>query len=306
TLLDQGHAVIGVDIVNDYYDVRMKQARQKQLLSDKFTFYQLDIASIKDMAPIFEKHKIDTIIHLAAQAGVRYSVTNPWAYEHSNNLGTLTMFECARKHNIRILYASSGSVYGATTPPFKESQECITPVSLYGATKRANELLAHSYYKMYGVKSVGLRFFTVYGTYGRPDLAMFIFTKKILKGEPISVYNGGDMVRTFTHITDIVAGIQKIIEHDELECELFNLSGGEAVTLNRYIELIEERVGQKAQKNMMPMQPGDVREAVADITKAKQILNYEPQMTLDKGISEFTNWFMKNKEWLLELEDGKQ
>lgn len=308
-LLKEGNIVIGIDILNDYYDVRIKERRQDVLFEFKnYHFYKEDFADYDILDEIVKKEKPEIIIHLAAQAGVRYSLTNPWAYERSNMLGTMNIFEVAKNNDIkRVLYASSSSVYGKNTKsPFSESDRCDTPISIYAASKKANEMFAHSYSHLYGIETAGLRFFTVYGKYGRPDLALFKFVKNILLDKPIDVYNMGQMGRDFTYVDDIVSGIIGIMNKEKLGCTVYNLGGDNPVTLMKFIELIEEALGKKAEKNMMPMQPGDVKETMADISKARNEVGYEPKTKIDEGVKIFVDWFVENKNWLLELEDGKQ
>ena len=287
-LLERGNAVIGIDNLNNYYDPKLKLARLKILKKyPKFTFYKADIA--KEL-PI--KEHIDVICHLAAQAGVRYSLENPKLYEKSNMLGTLNIFEFARKNKIKsVIYASSSSVYGnSKKTPFTESQKLNTPISLYAATKKANELYAYVYHHLYGINMTGLRFFTVYGSFGRPDMALFKFTKNILKDKPIDVYNFGKMKRDFTYIDDIIDGTIKAIDK-AYAFEIFNLAKGEPIKLTSFIEEIEKNTKKKAKKNLLPMQPGDVSETFGDITKAKAKLGYNPKTSISKGIKIFINWY---------------
>lgn len=308
-LLKENNTVIGIDIINDYYDVRVKEKRNKILLENpNYHFYKEDFSDFEKLDEIIKKEKPEIIIHLAAQAGVRYSLTNPWAYEKSNYLGTMNIFEAAKLNNIkRVLFASSSSVYGKNTKqPFCETDPVNTPISVYAASKRANELLAHSYNHLYGIETAGLRFFTVYGKYGRPDLALFKFVKNILLDKPIDVYNNGEMGRDFTYVDDIVSGIIGIMNKENLNYELYNLGGDNPVTLMKFIELIEKSLDKKANLNMMAMQPGDVKETTADITKARTEVGYDPKTKIDEGVKIFCDWFLENQDWLLELEDGKQ
>jgi len=308
-LLNEGNIVIGIDMINDYYDVRIKNKRNEVLLENpNYHFYKQDFSDFKKLDEIIKKEKPELIIHLAAQAGVRYSLTNPWAYAHSNYLGTLNIFESAKLNNIkRVLFASSSSVYGNNKKsPFSETDRTDTQISLYAASKKANEVLAHSYHHLYGIETAGLRFFTVYGRYGRPDLALFKFTKNILQDKEIEVYNNGEMGRDFTYVDDIVSGIIGIINKEDLKYELYNLGGDNPVTLMKFIELIENHLGKKAKIKFLPMQPGDVKETYADISKARTDVGYEPKTKIEEGIKIFCDWFVENKDWLLELEDGKQ
>lgn len=308
-LLEEGKTVIGIDEMNDYYDPKIKVKRNEILEKyDDYHFYKEDFAEYSKLKEIVKNHEPDIIIHLAAQAGVRYSLTNPWAYERSNYHGTMNIFEVAKEFEIkRVLYASSSSVYGNNKKiPFSEEDRCDSQISVYAASKKANEVLAHSYHHLYGIEMAGLRFFTVYGTYGRPDLALFKFAKNILLNKPIDVYNKGEMGRDFTFVEDIVSGILGIAKKEDLKNEVYNLGGDNPVTLMRFIEIIEEKLGKKAEKNMMEMQPGDVKETYADISKARADVGYEPKTKIEEGIGIFCDWFLENKEWLLELDDGKQ
>jgi UDP-glucuronate 4-epimerase len=243
---------------------------------------------------VFEENKFDRIIHLGAQAGVRYSLTNPHIYLRSNIEGTLNIFECARKYGIKhIVYASSSSVYGGNTKiPFSESDPVEKPISFYAKTKRSNELMAYTYHHLYGITSTGLRFFTVYGPYSRPDMAAWIFAKNITEGKEIQLFNNGHMRRDFTYVTDIVDGILKAAELD-LGCEIINLGNNGPVELTYFVELIEKNLGKKAIKKHLPMQPGDVPATWADISKAKKLLNWEPITSIEEGMIKFIDWYKK-------------
>ncbi|MEI7718975.1 MAG: NAD-dependent epimerase/dehydratase family protein [archaeon] len=272
-LLKQGNYIIGLDCINDYYDPRIKNKRNQILIKNKnYKFYKQDITNFEELNKIIKEENPEAIVHLAAQAGVRYSLTNPWAYENANNLGTLNIFESAKLNKInRVIFASSSSVYGNNKKiPFLESDRTDTPISLYAASKKSNEVLAHSYHHLYGIQTAGLRFFTVYGPLGRPDLALFKFAKSILQDKPINLYNNGDMGRDFTFVEDIVSGIIGAINKKDLKYEIYNLGGDNPVTLKRFVELIEENLHKKAKINLLPMQPGDVKETYADISKAKK------------------------------------
>jgi UDP-glucuronate 4-epimerase len=299
-LLDEGYSVIGIDNINRYYDQTLKRKRNKMLLKHpKYRFFRVDVANYARMKSIFAKYDIDTICHLAAQAGVRYSLENPFVYETSNNRGALTIFELAHAFGVTdIVYASSSSVYGGNTKvPFKETDAVDKPVSLYAATKKYNELLASTYHSLYGIRSVGLRFFTVYGPYGRPDMALFTFTKKILEGEPIDVYNKGNMYRDFTYVTDIADGVVAALKNvHRFTCEVINLGNSNPVKLTSFIKTIEKHVGTKAKTNLLPMQKGDVYKTYADITKAKRLLKYRPQVSVDEGVKSFVDWYRKYYE----------
>lgn len=309
-LLIQGWQVVGIDSITDYYDVRMKHKRLAMLKKyPAFRFHKLNIAKYEALERTMKAEKPDEIIHLAAQAGVRYSLINPWTYIESNELGTLNIFESAKRLGIkRVIYASSSSVYGGNTEsPMKESHRTDRQLAVYGVTKKANEGLAHAYNHLYGIEMIGLRFFTVYGTWGRPDLALFKFVKNIFAGKPIHVYNRGKMKRSFTHISDIVAGILAIPNQKPRGSnEIYNLGGAEAVPLLEFIKLIEQEVGKKAEKILMPMHAGDVRETVADWSKAHAHLGFTPKTSMREGIAEFVQWFRDNEKFLRSLKEPKQ
>jgi len=308
-LLEQGDMVIGIDNFTPYYDVRMKQARHRLLEKYKtFHFYKISIADYKTLEKVVEKEKPDVIVHLAAQAGVRFSLKDPWAYADSNYLGALNIFEVARHHGIkRVLFASSSSVYGDNKKmPFSENDATDHPISVYAASKKANEVLAYSYHSLYGIETAGMRFFTVYGRYGRPDLALFKFTKNILAGKRIDVYNRGKMKRSFTHIDDVVSGILALLERKTLTYEIYNLGGDKATSLLDFIRMIEKRIGKKAVMNLLPIQAGDVPATIADTTKARRDLKYRPRVSIEKGVEDFVAWFIENKNWLLRLKEPMQ
>ena len=308
-LLEQGEEVVGVDCFTEYYDPKIKEERGKVLASYKtYSFHKISIADHEVFHKIVKEEKPDAIVHLAAQAGVRYSLTNPWAYAEANYLGTLNVFEVAKSEKIsKVLYASSSSVYGDNKKlPFSESDRTDHPVSLYAASKKANEVLAYAYHSLYGINSVGLRFFTVYGTYGRPDLALFKFTKSILKGESIDVYNNGDMKRSFTYIDDVVSGILALLSKNIEGTDIYNLGGADSIALNDFVSLIEEHLGEKAKINYLPMQLGDVKETVADISKAQKELGFKPKTSIKDGVPIFIDWFLKEKDWLLKLDEPRQ
>lgn len=305
-MLNDGHQVIGIDSLNDYYDPALKQARLNLLQGRKgFTFIKADIADKTAIEHVTQTHDdITHIIHLAAQAGVRYSIENPYAYGQSNLTGHLVMLEAAR--NLRNLqhfvYASSSSVYGDNTKiPFAVDDVTDTPVSLYAATKKAAELMTHAYVRLYQFPATGLRFFTVYGPYGRPDMAYFSFTKDIIEGRAIKVFNNGDMRRDFTWIDDIVAGIKGALHavptpnapHTKggIAHRVFNLGNNTPEKLGDFIALIEQSLGKQAEKTMLPMQAGDVYETYADITAAQDIFGYNPKTPLSVGIPQFVEWY---------------
>jgi UDP-glucuronate 4-epimerase len=293
TLLDMGTPVIGVDNLNDYYDVGLKRARLDRLEGRRgFTFYREDIANLQGLERIFREHPIRRICHLAAQAGVRYSLENPFSYQKSNLEGFLNLLELARHGGVaNFVFASSSSVYGANKNiPFRVEDRVDTPVSLYGATKRANELMAYSYSHLFKIPVTGLRFFTVYGPWGRPDMALFLFTDAILNDRPIDVYNHGRMKRDFTYIDDIIEGTIAALEKP-FSFEIFNLGNADPVALLDFIAAIEEGLGKKAQKNMMPIQPGDVPATAADIEKSRTLLGFNPKTSLKQGINKFLAWY---------------
>jgi len=293
--LSEKEEVVIVDNLSDYYDIKLKEARLEQI-KDRIEFHKIDISDFSSLKKIFEKYEFDLICHIAAQAGVRYSLINPWAYEKSNILGTLNIFELAKKFNIKkVIYASSSSVYGSNKKvPFSEEDRVDKPISLYAATKIANELMAHTYHHLYKIDMVGLRYFTVYGPFGRPDMAMFKFTKNIFEDKPIEVYNFGNMKRDFTYIDDIIDGTIKAINfclNNEDICEIINLGNSKPVELNYFIALLEKEIGKEVKKNFLPLQPGDVLETYADITKAKKILGWEPKTEIEEGVKKFVEWY---------------
>jgi UDP-glucuronate 4-epimerase len=292
-LLDRGDSVVIVDNFNDYYDPSLKYARINQIKRNKkLKVYKADISNPKKLEKIFRKNKFDKICHLAAQAGVRYSLNDPLRYEKWNNIGTLNILEMAKKYKIKdIVFASSSSVYGGNKKIlFSESDNVDKPVSFYAATKKCNELYAYTYSHLYGLNCTGLRFFTVYGPYGRPDMALFKFVDAIIKGKPIEVYNYGKMKRDFTYITDIVKGVLKAIDKP-FSYEIINLGNNNPVELMKFIEIIEKEVGKKSKKKMMDIQPGEVLITYADIGKAKKLLGYEPKTDVEEGIKEFVKWY---------------
>ncbi|MEN9561754.1 MAG: hypothetical protein RIQ56_1027 [Candidatus Parcubacteria bacterium] len=309
-LLDKGHEVFGIDNFSPYYDVRMKEKRI-QILSthSQFTFQRVDIAKYDEFEEVLKAEKPDEIVHLAAQAGVRYSLSNPWAYADANYLGTMNVFEAAKRLKLRrVIYASSSSVYGSNTKqPFSEDDRVDSPISVYAATKRANELLAHSYNHLYGMEMIGLRFFTVYGTWSRPDMALFKFARRMLAGQPIDLYNHGEMKRSFTYVDDVAVAVANLIELPSSGRNLlYNLGGAEAVPLKKFVSLIEKELGVTALINSMPLQPGDVPETVSDCSKAEKDFGYQPQISIEEGISKFAQWFRDSSDFALSLEEPKQ
>jgi len=292
SLLEKGYSVVIVDNFNEYYDSQLKRDRISKILNGlDFKLYELDICNLKELKSVFEKEKIDIICHLAAQAGVRYSIDNPFVYEKSNVLGTLNILELSKDYGVeKIVFASSSSVYGNSNKEyFSEEDDTSSPVSLYAATKKATEVICHSYHTLYDIPMIGLRYFTVYGPYGRPDMALFKFTDAIIKGEPIDVFGDGKMERSFTYIDDIVSGTIKAMESDFF-WEIFNL-GSKPVSLLSLIEEIEKNAKKKAEKVFMPIQKGDVLRTSADTSKAKDLLDWEPKTSIDVGVSNFIDWY---------------
>ena len=293
TLLERGTGVIGIDNLNPYYDPKLKRARLEILRSyENFTFYEMDIKDLEGLRDLFQKNHIDAVCNLAAQAGVRHSLKDPFSYQKSNLEGFLNLLEMARNHKVEnFVYASSSSVYGKNKKvPFSVDDRVDNPISLYAATKKANELMAHAYSHLYGVPCTGLRYFTVYGPWGRPDMALFLFTDAILNNRPINVYNHGNMKRDFTYIDDIVTGTIAAIDRP-VPYEVFNLGNSDTIGLLEFIAIIEEVLGRKAEKILLPLQPGDVAETSADIEKSKEMLGFEPKTSLREGIGKFVEWY---------------
>jgi UDP-glucuronate 4-epimerase len=312
-LVAQGHDVIGIDNLNDYYDVNLKLARLDVLAKlPLFKFIKLDLADRSGISDLFVREKFDRVIHLAAQAGVRYSIDNPMAYADSNLIGHLAILEGCRHNDVKhLVYASSSSVYGLNSKiPFATSDSVDHPISLYAATKKSNELMSHTYSHLYSVPTTGLRFFTVYGPWGRPDMALFKFTKAIINGEPIDVYNQGDMRRDFTYIDDIVEGIIRIQDiipqvnndwkietataaNSSAPYKIFNIGNGNPVKLLDFIQSLEKSIGAAAHKNLMPMQPGDVYQTYADVEDLFTATGYKPSMSVEQGVDNFVQWYRK-------------
>lgn len=299
-LLEQGKTVIGIDNLNDYYDVGLKHARLSILQNhERFEFAKIDLADDVSLEACLADKPFDTIIHLAAQAGVRYSLENPKAYVQSNLVGHLNMLEIARnKQGLKhMLYASSSSVYGGRDDlPFRETDRCDKPVSLYAATKKSDELISHTYAHLYDIPLTGLRFFTVYGPLGRPDMAYFSFTQKIMAGQEIKVFNHGDMLRDFTYVDDIIAGILAIlnkgfIRRDGPPHAVYNIGNNKPETLENFISTLEDELGIKAKRVNLPMQPGDVPATYADITRIREDYGFEPKTGLQSGLSSFVRWY---------------
>ena len=292
-LLARGDLVLGLDNLNDYYDVSLKEARLRLLQeSERFTFYKEDLANREGLTKVFGQNRIQVVCNMAAQAGVRYSLVNPFAYQSSNLEGFLNIIHLSQEHQVEnFVYASSSSVYGNNKKvPFSVQDRVDNPISLYAATKKANELIAHTYNHLYGLPCSGLRLFTVYGPWGRPDMALFIFTKAISRNQPIQVYNFGKMRRDFTYVDDIVRGILASMDRP-VPYALYNLGNSRAVDLLYFIECIEKELGKKAEKKMLPMQPGDVVETYADISESERDLGFQPTTRIEEGIANFINWY---------------
>jgi len=301
-LLERGEEVVGVDILNDYYDVRLKEARLERLQKQTgFTFYKVDITDFEAMNKIVAAAgELQSVVHLAAQVGVRYSITNPFEYVKANLLGHMSILEiCRNQPNFKhLVYASSSSVYGGNSKlPFSVDDRTDLPISLYAATKKADELMSHCYGHLYGFSQTGLRFFTVYGPWGRPDMAIYMFCKAIFEGRTIPVFNNGDMKRDFTFIDDIVSGViasldkPPVSNNNQAPCRLYNIGNHCSEPLMRVIGLIEETLGKKAKIDFQPMQPGDLKESLADIGPIQTDLGYEPTTPIDIGIPKFVDWF---------------
>ena len=311
-LLERGDTVVGLDNFNDYYDVSLKEARAKRLDSyDNFSMRRIDLADRSAMEKLFANESFQKVVHLGAQAGVRYSIDNPHAYIDSNIVGTLHILEGCRHHGIEhLVFASSSSVYGANTSmPYSIHHNVDHPLALYGATKKSNELMAHSYANLYDLPVTGLRFFTVYGPYGRPDMAPIKFTRNIVEGRPIDVYNFGKHSRDFTYIDDIVEGVVRSLDNTAAANEqwdaaspdpasskapyrIYNIGNQKPVELMRFIELIEENVGKKAQMNMLPMQAGDVPDTWADASDLADAVGYAPNTSIEVGVKQFVEWYL--------------
>lgn len=326
-LIAEGHEVTGIDSINDYYEVSLKYDRlqdagiQKELIgynkpiiskkSASYTFLQLNLEDNLNLEALFKENEFDVVVNLAAQAGVRYSITNPSAYIQANIVGFANLLECCRNYKTKnLVYASSSSVYGLNSKiPFATNFTVDHPVSLYAATKKSNELMAHVYSHLYGLSTTGLRFFTVYGPWGRPDMAMYLFTKAIIDNEPIKVFNNGEMMRDFTYIDDIIDGVVRVINNpaapnpnwsgDEPDAptspaayRVYNIGNSQPVKLTAFIEAIEKKLNKKAEKIMMPMQPGDVHKTYADVTDLKNNLGYNPSTSIETGVNNFIDWYI--------------
>lgn len=326
-LVDRGDEVVGLDVINDYYDIDLKYSRldfrgilkseikKGKLVRSKsypnYRFIQLDLVEKEPLLKLFEQEKFDVVIHLAAQAGVRYSLTNPEVYIQSNIVAFLNILECCRFHPVKhLVYASSSSVYGSNEKmPFSTSDNVDHPISLYAASKKSNELMAHTYSHLFGIPTTGLRFFTVYGPWGRPDMALFLFTEAILKGEPIQVFNYGKMKRDFTYIDDIVNGVVKVadkpaqpaVDFDSLNPDpgsskapfkIYNIGNSSPVLLMDYIHAVEKGLGKEAKMELLPLQPGDVPASHADVTDLIRDMDYKPDTSIQDGVSAFTEWYL--------------
>ncbi|RKZ55635.1 MAG: capsular biosynthesis protein CpsI [Candidatus Parabeggiatoa sp. nov. 2] len=324
-LLERGDEVVGLDNLNDYYDVNLKKARLSQLENHQnFRFIKLDLANREGMAELFAREKFQRVVNLAAQAGVRYSIENPYAYVDSNIVGFVNLLEGCRHHGVEhLVFASSSSVYGLNTKmPFSVHHNVDHPISLYAATKKANELMAHTYAHLYDIPTTGLRFFTVYGPWGRPDMALFKFTKAILDNRPIDVYNSGNMRRDFTYIDDIIEGVVRVLDRlpkpntdwsgdfpdpgsSPARYRLYNIGNNNPVELMRFIETLEKALGKQAKKNLLPLQAGDVPATYADVADLEQEVGFKPQTSIEEGIGRFVEWYkmrisrdqMKNVEF---------
>jgi UDP-glucuronate 4-epimerase len=312
-LLERGDIVVGIDNFNDYYDVSLKEARAAMLTPfDSFSMVRADIADRCAMEKLFAEEGFDKVVHLAAQAGVRYSIESPHSYIQSNIVGTMNILEGCRHNDIKhLVYASSSSVYGANiTMPFSIHQNVDHPLALYGATKKANELMAHTYSNLYDLPTTGLRFFTVYGPFGRPDMALFMFTKNIIEGKPIDVFNYGNHRRDFTYVADLVEGVVRTMDHtaepnsewnaadpdpgtSRAPYRIYNIGNQQPVELMRYIEVIEECVGRKAEKNLLPLQPGDVPDTWADTEDLAKDVGYQPSTPVEVGVKNFVEWYLE-------------
>lgn len=310
-LISQNHEVVGIDNINDYYDVTIKEDRLKSIGTENFNFYKIDLEDYEKMDEIFKAEKPQVVVNLAAQAGVRYSLENPKAYIDSNIVGFTNILECSRHHKIEhLIYASSSSVYGAnTSKPFSTSDNIDHPLSLYAATKKSNELMAHTYSHLYDLPTTGLRFFTVYGPWGRPDMALFKFTKAIVNDEAIDVYNHGKMMRDFTYVDDIVEAISRLVKKPAqpnpewsgdnpdpsssyAPYKIYNIGNNSPVRLMEFVEAIENKLGKEAKKNYMDLQPGDVPETYANVDDLFNNIDFKPETTIQDGVNKFVDWYL--------------
>jgi len=291
-LLARGDEVVGVDNLSDYYSVKLKRDRLKRLEHASFRFHKLDLADMRALSAVFGKEQPDAVLHLAAQAGVRYSLENPAAYVQSNLVGFANLLECCRRRPPRhLVFASSSSVYGANSKlPYSEADSVDRPVSLYAATKKSNELMAHAYSHLYGLPATGLRYFTVYGPWGRPDMSPMLFAQAIMRGKPIQVFNRGDMQRDFTYIDDIVEGTVRVLDRPA-PYAIYNIGNHSPVALTEYIATLERALGRKAKLKLMPMQPGDVKSTYADTRALAKAVGFAPSTPLAEGLQRFAGWF---------------
>ncbi|RIL36775.1 NAD-dependent epimerase [Staphylococcus equorum] len=310
-LINQGHEVVGVDSINDYYSVTLKEDRLASIGNDNFTFYKVKLENYEELTKIFADEQPEVVVNLAAQAGVRYSIENPRAYIDSNIVGFMNVLECSRHFSIQnLIYASSSSVYGAnTSKPFSTSDNIDHPLSLYAATKKSNELMAHTYSHLYNLPTTGLRFFTVYGPWGRPDMALFKFTDAIVKDETIDVYNHGKMMRDFTYVDDIVEAISRLVKKPAspnpewtggnpdpgssyAPYKVYNIGNNSPVRLMEFVEAIENKLGKEAKKNYMDLQAGDVPETYANVDDLFRDINFKPETTIQDGVNKFVDWYL--------------
>ena len=305
-LADRGDEVVGIDNLNDYYDVRLKHGRIAEFCTgERRRFLEMDIADKEALDALFAQERFDAVVNLAAQAGVRYSITNPYAYLRSNLEGFLNILEACRHYPVRhLVFASSSSVYGLNSKvPYSEEDPVDNPVSLYAATKKSNELMAHAYAKLYGIPCTGLRFFTVYGPWGRPDMAPMLFASAIFRGEPIKVFNGGDMIRDFTYIDDIAEGTMRTLDHvpsvagcpNGVPFRIYNIGCSNPVRLMDFISELEQAAGRPAEKIFLPMQAGDVYQTNADTSRLESEVGYKPRVRLHEGIAAFIEWYKSDK-----------
>ncbi|PTJ01673.1 NAD-dependent epimerase [Staphylococcus simulans] len=310
-LISQGHEIIGVDNINDYYDPKLKEDRLKSIGDNNFTFYKITLEDADKLEEIFKEQHPDVVVNLAAQAGVRYSLENPRAYIDSNIVGFVNILECCRHYDVKhLIYASSSSVYGAnTSKPFSTSDNIDHPLSLYAATKKSNELMAHTYSHLYNLPTTGLRFFTVYGPWGRPDMALFKFTKAIVNDETIDVYNHGNMMRDFTYVDDIVEAISRLVKRPAqpnpewsganpdpsssyAPYKIYNIGNNSPVRLMEFVEAIENKLNKTAKKNYMDLQPGDVPETYANVDDLFRDIDFKPETTIQDGVNNFIDWYL--------------
>ncbi|GBD61287.1 Protein CapI [Tetragenococcus halophilus subsp. halophilus] len=311
-LISQGYEVVGVDNINDYYSVQLKKDRLKSIGNNNFTFYKLNLEDYEGLNQVFSDEQPSVVVNLAAQAGVRYSLENPHAYIDSNIVGFMNILECCRHYKVdNLIYASSSSVYGAnTTKPFKTSDNIDHPLSLYAATKKSNELMAHTYSHLYNLPTTGLRFFTVYGPWGRPDMALFKFTKAIINDEAIDVYNHGKMLRDFTYVDDIVEAVSRLVNKpatsnpewngadpdpssSSAPYKIYNIGNNSPVRLMEFVEAIENKLGKVAKKNYMDLQPGDVPETYANVDDLYRDIDFKPETTIQDGVNKFIDWYLE-------------